>query len=213
MAIHRAVYGLLLTTTILAFFVPFSTADPDNLQDFCNLKISRVNGFACKPTESVTTSDFFSKLLSTPGNTTTGVSITSANVLGFPGLNTLGVSLIRLDFAPRGIAAIHYHPRASEIIFVVEGTVNVGFVSTGRKLFLQTLNKGEVFVFPQGLVHFQRNIGDTPATVLAAFNSQLQGTVLIPQTLFASTPEIPDDFLANGLRIDTEAVQNIKKKF
>lgn len=185
-----------------------------NHQNLHSCSEIRVNGFACKPAESVTTSDFFSTILSTPSNTTAnGFSIKSASVLQFPGLNTLGVSLVRIDIAPGGIAPIHYHPRATEIIFVVEGAVNVGFITTGRKLFRQTVRKGEIFVFPQGLVHFQRNVGDCPATIIAAFNSQLQGTLLIPQGLFASSPEIPDDVLANGFRIDTQVVRNIKKRF
>uniref|UniRef100_A0A2N9GJ29 Germin-like protein n=1 Tax=Fagus sylvatica TaxID=28930 RepID=A0A2N9GJ29_FAGSY len=80
------------------------------------------------------------------------------------GLNTLGISLARLDFAPYGLNPPHTHPRGTEILVVVEGTLYVGFVTSNpNKLFTKVLNKGDVFVFPIGLIHFQFNIGKTNA--------------------------------------------------
>ncbi|KAM3748405.1 hypothetical protein ACB098_05G106400 [Castanea mollissima] len=62
------------------------------------------------------------------------------------GLNTLGISLARLDFAPYGLNPSHTHPRGTELFVVIEGTFLVGFVTSNpNKLFTKVLNKGDVF--------------------------------------------------------------------
>ena len=176
----------------------------------------RLNGFPCKRPENVTANDFFSGMLASPGNTgnsEVGSAVTSANVENLPGLNTLGVSMARIDFAPWGVNPPHTHPRATEIIFVLEGSLDVGFVTTANKLFTRFVCKGEVFVFPRGLVHFQRNNGSSPAAVISAFNSQLQGTQSIAETLFAASPAVPADVLARAFQIDGGQVEAIRSKF
>jgi mannose-6-phosphate isomerase-like protein (cupin superfamily) len=121
----------------------------------------KVNGFPCKDPKMVKASDFLFQGLRNQGSTNNmfGFLVTPANVEKFPGLNTLGISMNRVDFAPGGVNPPHIHPRATEIAFVVEGTILAGFITTNNTLFSQKLEKGDVFVFPRGLVHFQQNIG------------------------------------------------------
>ncbi|XP_047332626.1 rhicadhesin receptor-like [Impatiens glandulifera] len=193
-----------------------SANDPDALQDVCVADLNsavKVNGFVCKAAFNAT--DFFSNVLAKPGltNNTNGALVTLANVQKIPGLNTLGVSLARIDYAPGGINPPHTHPRATEIVYVLEGELYVGFITTANVLVSTSIKKGEVFVFPKGLVHFQINNGYVPAAVIAAFNSQLQGTVSIAVTLFGATPPVPDNVLAKGFQIDTADVVKIKAKF
>ena len=87
------------------------------------------------------------------------------NVAQIPGLNTLGISFARIDYAPSGINPLHTHPRASEILTVLEGSLEVGFVTSNpeNRLITDVLQKGDVFVFPINLVHFQRNVGTSNA--------------------------------------------------
>lgn len=87
----------------------------------------KVNGFACK--SNFTADDFSFSGLAKPGSTnnTYGSLVTGANVEKVPGLNTLGVSMSRIDYAPGGINPPHTHPRATEIIFVLEGTIDSQF--------------------------------------------------------------------------------------
>ncbi|KAF8407209.1 hypothetical protein HHK36_006336 [Tetracentron sinense] len=182
-------------------------ADPDPLQDFCvaNLNASiSVNGFPCKPLPEVKSDDFFFDGLSQEGNTTNvfGTNVTSADVLVFPGLNTLGLSVNRVDFAPGGLNPPHIHPRASETSVVIKGKLLVGFVTTGNVLHSKVLKAGEMFVIPRGLMHFQLNVGKGKALFLAAFNSQEPGIVILPTTLFVSTPPIPNAVLTKAFQID-----------
>jgi len=94
--------------------------------DIATLAEVKVNGFPCKA--SATADDFFSSILAKPGatNTTSGSVVTGANMEKVPGLNTLGVSLSRIDYAPGGLNPPHTHPRATELVFVLYGTLDVG---------------------------------------------------------------------------------------
>lgn len=173
----------------------------------------KVNGYPCK--SNVTADDFFFEGLAKAGatNNSAGSGVTGANVQKIPGLNTLGVSLARIDYAPGGLNPPHTHPRATEIVFVLEGKLDVGFITTANVLISKTIKKGDVFVFPKALVHFQKNNGKSKAAVIAAFNSQLPGTQSIAATLFAATPAVPTDVLAKAFRIGTKDIENIKTKF
>ncbi|KAF2324091.1 hypothetical protein GH714_006578 [Hevea brasiliensis] len=210
-----------MTAMVALFVLSFGivlasvTADPDMLQDVCVADLTsavKVNGFTCK--ENFTADDFFFDGLAKPGltNNTLGSLVTGANVEKIPGLNTLGVSLSRIDYAPGGLNPPHTHPRATEIIFVLEGQLDVGFITTANVLVSKTINKGEIFVFPRGLVHFQKNNGKVPAAVIAAFNSQLPGTQSIAATLFAATPPVPDHVLTKAFQVGTKEVEKIKSR-
>ncbi|PWA99171.1 hypothetical protein CTI12_AA010990 [Artemisia annua] len=85
-------------------------------------------------------------------NNAVGSNVTAVNVNQLPGLNTFGISMVRIDYAPWGQNAPHTHPRATEILVVIEGSLLVGFVTSNpdNKLFTKRLEKGDVFVFPEG---------------------------------------------------------------
>lgn len=174
----------------------------------------KVNGFVCKEEANVTAADFSFEGLAKPGliNNSFGSVAQPANVNQIPGLNTLGVSMARIDYAPGGLNPPHTHPRGTEIVFVLEGQLDVGFITTANKLIAKTIKKGEIFVFPKGLVHFQKNNGDKPASVIAAFNSQFPGTQAIAPTLFTATPPVPDDVLAIAFQVGSKDIDKIKAK-
>ncbi|KAL6531516.1 hypothetical protein OROMI_027879 [Orobanche minor] len=207
--------GSIVTLSIVMMMLSSGVfGDPDLLQDICIADLTsavKVNGFVCK--SNVTADDFFFAGLANPGatNPTTGSVVTGANVEKIPGLNTLGLSLSRVDYAPGGLNPPHTHPRATEIVFVLDGELEVGFITTANVLVSRSIKKGEVFVFPKGLVHFQKN-GKSPASVIAAFNSQLPGTQSIAATLFSAKPAVPDDVLTKAFQVGTKEVEKIKSK-
>ncbi|KAM7278830.1 hypothetical protein ACFE04_005964 [Oxalis oulophora] len=206
-------------TILLLSFALFSTSfatDADSLQDICVADLAsgvKLNGYPCKETAS--SSDFFTNILSKPGNTNNayGSLVTGANVQKLPGLNTLGISLSRIDFAVGGLNPPHTHPRATELVYVLEGELDVGFITTANVLYTAHIVKGDVFVFPKGLVHFQQNNGAMPAAVLSAFNSQLPGTQSIATTLFGASPQVPSNVLSKAFKISQAEVDIIKFKF
>ncbi|XXG65869.1 hypothetical protein AAC387_Pa05g3469 [Persea americana] len=177
-----------------------------------------VNGFVCKNNKDVTAQDFFYEGLDKPGDTGNkqGVAVTTVNVDQIPGLNTLGISLVRIDYAPNGQNPPHTHPRGTEILTVIEGTLYVGFVLSNQldnKLITKTLNKGDVFVFPIGLIHFQANIGHTPAIAIAALSSQNAGVITIVDSVFGSKPPISDDILAKAFQVDNKVIDLLQAQF
>ncbi|KAI6684469.1 hypothetical protein NL676_030382 [Syzygium grande] len=194
-----------VTVMSFAVFLGVVSADPDMLQDVCVADLAST---------TFNETDFFFAGLAKPGltNNTLGSLVTAANVEEIPGLNTLGVSLARIDYAPYGLNPPHTHPRATEVVFVLYGELYIGFITTANVLVAKTIKAGEIFVFPRGLVHFQKNVLDAPAAVIAAFNSQLPGVQAIATTLFAATPPVPDDVLAMAFQIDAQQVEMIKAK-
>ena len=176
-----------------------------------------MNGKFCKDPKLAEAEDFFTYGLNIAGDTNNqvGSNVTTVNVDKIPGLNTLGISLVRIDYAPYGQNPPHTHPRGSEILVVVEGQLLVGFVSSNQdanRLFTKVLNKGDVFVFPIGLIHFQFNMGHTPAVAFAALSSQNAGVITIAKSVFGSTPPINPDVLARAFQVDKNVINYLQKQ-
>ncbi|KAF4392268.1 germin-like protein subfamily 1 member 17 [Cannabis sativa] len=221
----KGMHYLLAVATLAVAASVVSAYDPSPLQDFCVAiddpkNALFVNGKFCKNPKLVKAEDFFFSGLNIPGNTMNpvGSNVTTVNVGTLPGLNTLGISLVRIDYAPYGQNPPHTHPRASEILVVVEGTLYVGFVTSNQAdgknlLFTKILNKGDVFVFPIGLIHFQLNIGKTPAVAFAGLSSQNPGVITIANAVFGATPPINADLLARAFRLDKNIVLDLQKQF
>lgn len=174
-------------------------------------------GLACLDPKLVKPDNFFSGGFHVPGNTSnpSGSSVTSASVAQIPGLNTLGLTLIRFDFAHGGLVTPHIHPRASEILTVLEGSLLVGFVSSSpeNRLFSKVLEQGDVFVFPIGLAHFLSNAGNGTAAAIASLNSQNPGFIAIPSNIFGTNPPIGDDVLAKAYNVDKSIVEKLRAQF
>ncbi|KAE8663178.1 Germin-like protein subfamily 1 member 7 [Hibiscus syriacus] len=200
-----------------------SASDPSPLQDFCVATNDEngidggifVNGKFCKDPTLATPEDFFLSGFNNPRDplNQVGSVVTLANDEQIPGLNTLGISIARIDYsALGGQHPPHIHSRATEILVVLEGTLRVGFVTSSpdNRLFTKELNPGDVFVFPAGLIHFQENIGSSCAVALAAFNSQNPGDIAISDAVFGSDPPIDPDVLAKAFRMDKNVVHQMQ---
>ncbi|GLJ05235.1 hypothetical protein SUGI_0014350 [Cryptomeria japonica] len=204
---------------VLVLLAPTTSADPNPLQDFCVADTSSstvyMNGLPCINPTKASAKHFTTSILSTQGNTSGnpfGVSLTVTTTEVLPGINTLGMIMARVDFAVGAVLPPHTHPRASEIIFVLEGNLRVGFVDTTNKLFSADIKTGDVFVFPKALIHFAQNMGNSPASVIAALNSQSPGNSVIPLATFASNPAISSSVLAMSFQINLMEVETIRKK-
>ncbi|KAF4376948.1 hypothetical protein F8388_022664, partial [Cannabis sativa] len=132
-----------------------------------------------------------------------GSRVTPVGVTQIPGLNTLGISLARIDYAPWGINPPHTHPRASEILTVIEGSLEVGFVTSNPD------NQGDVFVFPVGLIITKKMLLMGNTIAIAALSSQNAGVITIANAVFGSKPDIPVDILAKAFQLDKTVVHEI----
>ncbi|KAM0037251.1 putative germin, rmlC-like cupin domain superfamily, rmlC-like jelly roll [Helianthus debilis subsp. tardiflorus] len=176
-----------------------------------------VNGFACKNPSLVQADDFYFDGLRKRGNTSNAVGskVSLVTVEQVPGLNTLGISMARVDYEPGGLNPPHVHSRATELFTVLEGTIEVGFVTSNPEnhFITKVLHKGDVFVFPFRLVHFQRNIGNANALAISTLSSQNPGIVTIANAVFGSKPDISSDILAKAFQTSNEVIENLQFKF
>ncbi|KAI5442322.1 Germin-like protein sub 1 member 13 [Lathyrus oleraceus] len=182
----------LIFTAFLALASCALAFDPSPLQDFC-VAINDtkngvfVNGKFCKDPKLATANDFFFSVKEGNTSNSLGSKVTPVTVNEILGLNTLGISLARIDFAPRGLNPPHTHPRV--------------------------LNKGDVFVFPIGLIHFQLNVGYGNAVAIGGLSSQNPGVITIANAVFGSNPEISSEVLTKAFQVDNKIVDNLQKQF
>ncbi|KAF9594393.1 hypothetical protein IFM89_030995 [Coptis chinensis] len=136
--------------------------------------------------------------------------VLKASMAEFPALNGQSVSFAVLEYPAGTINPPHTHPRSAELLFLVYGSLEVGFVDTTNKLYTQILQGGDLFVFPKGLVHYQYNADTTNSSALAisAFGSANAGTVSLPNTVF--TTGIDETILANAFKTDVATIEAIK---
>ncbi|KAJ9179403.1 hypothetical protein P3X46_011193 [Hevea brasiliensis] len=125
----------------ILFLVALLFFQSSQAADLCVAKLKGI-GYTCRNPANVTIDDFVFSGLGVAGNTTNIISV-----------NGLGLSTARLDLAIGGVIPIHTHPTASEILFVVYGKITAGFISSSAiSVYVKTLKKGDVMIFPQGLL-------------------------------------------------------------
>ncbi|KAL1547822.1 Auxin-binding protein ABP19a [Salvia divinorum] len=182
------------------------------VQDFCVADLTlpaTPSGYPCK--KSVTAMDFAYSGLAAAGNTTNiiGAAVTPAFDAQFPGVNGLGLSIARLDLGPGGVIPLHSHPAGSELLVVIQGTITAGFISSfANTVYLKTLIKGDIMVFPQGLLHFQFNSGKGPALAFVSFGAQNPGLQITAFALFKN--DLPTELVAKTTFLDEAQIKKLK---
>ncbi|CAI0544202.1 unnamed protein product [Linum tenue] len=188
----------ILATTLLATSQLANSGDPDILSDFI------------LPPDLPEPGDYFTftKIRPLFHQRPTSFKIAKASLAEFPSLEGQSVSYAVLQFPAGAANPPHIHPRASELLLVARGVLEVGLVDSANRLYTQTLQSGDMFVFPKGLVHYQSNVGRNTAVAFSAFGSASAGTVSLPTALFGSG--IDDDVLAKGFKTDEDTVRGLE---
>ncbi|XP_020187031.1 germin-like protein 8-14 [Aegilops tauschii subsp. strangulata] len=192
---------------VLVSFLPLPFSALALTQDFCVADLACPDtpaGYPCK--KGVGADDFYYHGLAAAGNTN---NLIKAFVGQFPGVNGLGISAARLDIAVGGLVRLHTHPAASELLFVTEGTILAGFISSSSNtVYTKTLYKGDIMVFPQGLLHYQYNGGSSPAVALVAFSGPNPGLQITDYALFANN--LPSAVVETVTFLDDAQVKKLK---
>ena len=83
------------------------------------------------------------------------------------------------------------------MLYVIEGDVRSAFVEEngGEGAVVNDLLQGDVMFFPQGLIHYQQNLGCEPATFLSALSNEDPGVVTISTRFF----ELPSEAIQVSL--------------
>ncbi|XP_061371934.1 germin-like protein subfamily 3 member 1 [Gastrolobium bilobum] len=187
-----------------------------SVNDFCvaDLKLPKSNsGYPCKSPNEVTVDDFvFSGLVAKDTtNSSFGAAATAAFVDNFPGLNGLGISAARLDLAEGGSFPMHTHPGGTELIIMLQGEMIAGFITSNNAIYSKTLKPGDLFVIPQGQMHFVVNSGVGKATSIIAFSSENPGVQILDHLLFGNT--LSSDIVSQTTLLDVEQVKKLKARF
>ncbi|GMH20573.1 hypothetical protein Nepgr_022414 [Nepenthes gracilis] len=164
--------ALLLALLLIASYVAYAT-DPTQLQDFCVGVNNPVNGVFVNGLFSRTQYEqhpmiFYSKdsTFQEIRDNKWGSNVTLVGAANLPGLNTLGISLARIDFAPYGLNPPHTHSTCDQVQTVLEGTLrrlrHLQPPKRQNQLFSGSLYPERCLHIPLGLIHFQFNIGKTP---------------------------------------------------
>lgn len=103
-----------------------------------------------------------------------------------------------LFLEPCGINTPHIHPRATELLILVEGSslkfgsvLENGLVAPGQNQEITgTLNKFQATAFPQGSIHWQFNDACSPAVAFAALNSGNPGTSQMAQNFLSLNADV-----------------------
>ncbi|CAN7086277.1 unnamed protein product [Brassica oleracea var. botrytis] len=207
--------SVLFALCITLFTNPALSGYNNPLQDFCvaDLQATPSNtGYPCK--SQVTSEDFFYSGLSTPLNTSNpkGVAANRANLMTFPGLNTMGISMYNVAVAAGVANSPHSHPGVTEAGVVVEGLVLIGFLTNNYTLYSKVAGPGDMFVIPPGLIHYEMNVGKTEARLLTVVASEWPSEVLVPHTLFLAKPAIPDFVLKKIFKTDGKTINMLRTK-
>ncbi|BAT98303.1 hypothetical protein LR48_Vigan192s000200 [Vigna angularis] len=198
------------TVFLLSFLLSTSHA---TVQDFCVADLKSADGpagFPCKPAAKVTSDDFVFAGLTETANVTNIINgaVTPAFVGQFPGVNGLGLSAARIDLGPAGVIPLHTHPGANELLLVTQGYILAGFISSSNVVYQKLLKKGELMVFPQGLLHFQIAAHKRKATAFAIFSSANPGLQILDFALFASDFSTP--LITQTTFLDPALVKKLK---
>ncbi|GJY11472.1 putative germin-like protein 2-1 [Tanacetum coccineum] len=179
---------------IVSLSIGVYSYEPAPMQDFCvadptNLAAVRVNGMACKNPTFVQAEDFFYSGLHISGDTRNnyGYRLTHHTL-------TLEQPKYSVFAEKEPSIAIQLRPDPQ------------------NRLITKVLQRGDVFVFPVGLVHFQRNMGHSNASAIAALSSQNPGVISITNTIFGPIPPLSTERLAHTFHVDNKTVNRMKRK-
>lgn len=115
-----------------------------------------------------------------------GGSIRPLLVDQMPALAGQKISMVLFELLPCGIIIPEVHPRATEMIYVIQGAnLQVGFAEeNGGRFLINVLQQGQVTFFPQGLIHFQQNLGCSKVKYIAGLNNEDPGVLSMSTQTF-----------------------------
>ncbi|KAH7090030.1 RmlC-like cupin [Auriculariales sp. MPI-PUGE-AT-0066] len=114
---------------------------------------------------------------------------------------TMGVGWM----GPCGLNVPHWHPRASELLVSVGGSLQFGtFQENGASLIVGTINDHQATIFPAGSLHYQQNLNCTAVQFYAAFNSEDPGRINTAPGFFQNLPAEIVDVTLGGLGDDDD---------
>jgi len=103
---------------------------------------------------------------------------------------------------PGATLPAHLHPRATELDYIVHGTIQTVIVQengSARPTISVTVSAGQLSVIPEGLIHSQTCVSAEPCRFVATLNTADPGTLLAASSICALPDFQVAASLGNGL--------------
>ncbi|XP_074283387.1 auxin-binding protein ABP20-like [Silene latifolia] len=185
--------------------------------DYCNVPADHFNvpagWFPYKNPTNVTVNDFVFSGLGVAGNTSNTMynsAVTPAIDTKFAGLNGLGILMASLDIGVGGVIPLRTH-RVSKVIIAIDGTIIAGFIASDNTAYFKKLNKSDMMIFPQSLLHFQVNVGEIPALAFVSLASAHLGFMFTSSSLGSN--DLPNEIIEKITLLDAQQVKVLKNIF
>jgi oxalate decarboxylase len=91
-----------------------------------------------------------------------------------------GVTCYTLEVWDQSMRLPHWHPNASELGYVISGTLEIMIWRTPGESAVFTITAGMCWFIPLGALHSLNNVGDKPAQLLVGFSSEFPGDMDLP---------------------------------
>ncbi|KAA8496720.1 Spherulin-1A [Porphyridium purpureum] len=129
-------------------------------------------------------------------STGTGGTIRPATVVQFPVVKNFDLSFSLFTLDPGGVNLPHFHPRASEALFLIRGNIRACFSEENDgRVFCNDMKPGQATIFPMANIHYQQNIGSEEVLFMSILNSNNPGvSTTIPRTLALPLDAIASQF-------------------
>ncbi|KAH0835240.1 hypothetical protein AYO21_09456 [Fonsecaea monophora] len=126
--------------------------------------------------------------------------VVNANAATFPATVGHGMTMALLNLGPCSMLPPHIHPRATNFVVAIAGTTQTYMVAeNGARTVTETLQPGQMTIFPQASIHTMMNIGCENAQLVSALNSDDSGTTNLANTFFSFPQNITGTIIGGGL--------------
>eukprot|EP00121_Abeoforma_whisleri_P002329 Awhi_evm1s2085 len=118
------------------------------------------------------------------------------------------VAITRFTLDPCGINLPHVHPRGTEIIFMFKGSNlrTVFAAENGGPVITNDITNDTSTFFPQGLLHYQQNMGCDTVAFVSKLNSADPGV----QTATSNFFRLPIEQVAGSLDVSVERAVELR---
>eukprot|EP00122_Pirum_gemmata_P000414 Pgem_evm1s365 len=137
-----------------------------------------------------------------------GGLVQAVNLANAPVLAVGAMAITRFTIDPCGINLPHVHPRGTELIFVFKGSLlrTVFAEENGGRIITNDITNDTTTFFPQGLMHYQQNMGCDTIAFASSLNSADPGVQTITTQFF----KFPIEGVAGSLGIDTKQAEELR---
>eukprot|EP00122_Pirum_gemmata_P001212 Pgem_evm2s1082 len=124
-----------------------------------------------------------------------------------PVLAVGNMAITRFSLDPCGINLPHVHPRGTELIFMFKGSFlrTVFAEENGGRIIVNDITNDTSTFFPQGLMHYQQNLGCDTVAFASSLNDADPGVQTITTQFF----QFPIEGIAGSLGVDEKKAKEL----